>query len=55
MTEHRKWQEKTAVRRAADEQAGEAPPPLSHSIAAAARYVGAETEDVRRWWYGRGR
>lgn len=53
MTEHRKWQETTSLKRVAAEQDGENPPPIAHSIAAAARYVGAEIEDVRRWWYGR--
>jgi hypothetical protein len=49
------WKRATAVRRIEDDQRAETPPPVAHSIAAAARYVGAEPAEVERWWRGRGR
>jgi NTP pyrophosphatase (non-canonical NTP hydrolase) len=55
MSEHQTWQRSTAIRKIETEQAASNPPPLVQSIAAAARYVGAEAGEVDRWWKGRGR
>jgi hypothetical protein len=49
------WKRTTALRKVTDEQAAENPPPLPHSIAAAARYVGASAGEVEGWWQRRGR
>lgn len=55
MSEHQDWQRETAIRRIAEEQSADSPPPLPQSIAAAARYVGATPVEIDRWWKGRGR
>jgi hypothetical protein len=55
MSEHVEWQRRTSIRKVEEDQRVPSPPPLAQSIAAAARYVGASSADVERWWRGRGR
>jgi hypothetical protein len=49
------WKRTTAIRKVGEDQAVPNPPPLVHSCAAAARYVGASTAEVEAWWQRRGR
>jgi hypothetical protein len=55
VSEQTEWKRTTAIRKVEEDQRAENPPPLAHSIAAAARYVGADVAEVERWWRGRGR